>query len=84
MRELREVLDLEPRTPFALAEMAALASERGQNGAAERLLERANGYAPNDKVVKGALEQLRSGGSIDVRDLNASYLKIARSRVGRE
>ena len=84
VRELREVLELEPRTPFALAEMAALASERGQNGAAERLLERASGYAPNDIVVRGALEQLRSGGSIDVRDLNASYLKIARSRVGRD
>jgi len=82
--ELREVLQLEPRTPFALAELAALASERGQDGVAKRLLERASGYAPNDKVVKVALEQLRSGRPIDVRSLNSRYLKAARSRIGRD
>lgn len=82
--ELERVLELEPRTPFALAEMAALASERGDAELAQRLLERANGYAPLDEVVRTALERVRSGGSIDVRELNSSYLKVARLRIGRE
>lgn len=82
--ELEKVLELEPRTPFALAEMAALASERGDSVLAERLLERASGYAPRDEVVGTALEQVRSGRQIDVGKLNSNYLKVARLRVGRQ
>lgn len=81
--ELAEVLELEPRTPFALAELAALASERGDRERAERLLERASGYAPNDLIVKTALEQVSSGKRLTVRELNDSYLEGARRRVGR-
>ncbi len=79
-----DVLALEPRTPFALAELAALASERGQGDRAAALLELASAYAPNDEVVKVALEQLRSGGRIEIRDLNSRYLEMARGRVGRD
>lgn len=82
--ELEAVVELEPRTSFALAELAALASERGDDELAQRLLERASGYAPRDEVVKTALEQVRSGGSIDVQELNSRYLKVARLRIGRE
>jgi MFS family permease len=83
-RELEEVLRLEPRTPFAFAELAALASERGERGESQRLLRRANAYAPRDQVVADALKQVLSGESIDIRKLNASYLRKARSRVGRK
>ena len=82
--ELEEVLRLEPRTPFALAELAALASERGEQSEAERLLRRASAYAPRDQVVADALDQVQSGRTIDVRGLNLSYLRKARSRIGRE
>lgn len=82
--ELEQVLSKEPRTPFALAELAALASERGQDGLSERLLSRASGYAPRDQVVASALEQVRAGKTLDVRRLNESYLEAARSRIGRE
>ena len=82
--EFEKVLELEPRTPFALAELAALASERGQDTLAERLLVDASGFAPNDRVVDEALDQIRSGGSLDVQTLNANYLRIARYRLGRE
>jgi len=82
--EFEKVLELEPRTPFALAELAALASERGQDALAEQLLDRASGYAPNDGVVTAALKEVRSGSSIDVQKLNADYLRVARYRLGRE
>lgn len=82
--ELREVLRLEPRTSFALAELAALASERGEQDRALRLLRRAGRLAPNDQVVAQVLDQVRSGRSITIADLNASYLRKARSRVGRD
>ena len=84
LRELEEVLKMEPRTSFALAELAALASERGDQAESERLLRRASAYAPRDQVVAGALQQLLSGELIDIRRLNASYLRKARSRVGRK
>ena len=83
-RELEEVLRIEPRTPFALAELAALASERGQQALSRRLLARATGHAPRDDVVTEALEQVRSGRRLDVRELNASYIETARERIGRE
>jgi len=83
-RELEEVLRIEPRTPFALAELGALASERGQNDVAERLLVRARAQAPRDDVVKAALERVQSGETVTVRDLNDSYLRAARTRLGRE
>lgn len=81
--ELKQVLRKEPRTPFALAELAALASERGQSELSTRLLDRASRYAPRDQVVSSALEEVRSGGRLDVRELNDSYLEVARSRIGR-
>lgn len=82
--ELEEVLRLEPRTSFALAELAALASERGERTESERLLRRASTFAPNDRVVADALDQVQSGELIDVRGLNDSYLRKARDRVNRE
>jgi len=84
VRELEVVLGLEPRTPFALAELAALASERGDSATAERLLSRASEHAPRDEVVTDALERVRSGRLIDVRKLNADYLERARSLIGRD
>jgi len=84
MSELDAVLALEPRTSFALAELGALASERGERSASERLLRRASAYAPHDQVVTDALKQVLSGRLIDVRELNASYLRKARSRVPRK
>lgn len=77
-REFEAVLRLEPRTSFALAELGALASERGERSESERLLRRASLYAPRDQVVTDALEQVLSGESIDVRRLNAGYLRKVR------
>lgn len=80
--ELEKVLQIEPRTPFALAELAALASERGDAARSEELLRMANAHAPRDEVVMNALEQVRSGGQIDLGALNARYLERVRKLVG--
>ena len=79
---LERVLALEPRTTFALAELAALSSERGEQDLSEELLTKASVYAPRDKVVRNALGRVRSGRQIDIRSLNASYLAVARDRTG--
>ncbi len=84
VEEFEEVLRMEPRTPFALAELGALASERGDRSESERLLRRASTYAPHDQVVADALNRVLSGRPLDIRRLNASYLQKARSRVGRK
>jgi len=82
--ELEQVLRMEPRTSFALAELGALASERGEQSESGQLLRRASAYAPRDPVVSEALERVSSGKLLDVRGLNASYLEKARERVPRK
>ena len=82
--EFEEVLRMEPRTSFALAELGALASERGEQSESEQLLRRAGAYAPRDRVVSDALERVLSGELLDVRRLNASYLLKARERIPRK
>ena len=82
-RELQEVLRLQPRTAFALAELGALASQSGRPAESERLLRRGLSYAPRDDVLMEALRRVRSGDPIDVNGLNASYLDKMRSRIGR-
>lgn len=82
--ELREVLELEPRTSFALAELAALASERGEKRRSVQLFRRAAAHAPRDQVVAAALERVESGAVVDIRSLNDSYIRKVRSRTGRD
>jgi len=82
--EFAEVLALERRTPFALTELAALESERGNRAAAQEGLQRAKRLAPRDPVISLALKRVRSGRRINVRDLNSSYRKAAQSVTGRD
>jgi O-Antigen ligase len=82
--EFEEVLELERRTPFALAELAAMESERGRRRAAQDLLRRANRLAPRDPVISAALKRVLSGRRINVRDLNSSFRRAARSVTGRD
>nr|MBA3509487.1 hypothetical protein [Thermoleophilaceae bacterium] len=81
--ELGEVLDMEPRTPFALAELAALAYERGERQRAVALIGRAASDSPRDRTVISARREMAAGRPFGIEELNASFLKIARSRVGR-
>lgn len=81
--ELRKVLAMEPRTPFALAELAALAYERGEKRRAVALIERAAAYSPRDETVSAALKEMAAGRAFGIEELNSGFLKIARNRVGR-
>jgi len=81
--ELGEVLDIEPRTPFALAELAALAYERGEKRRALALIERAVSDSPRDPTVLSARKEMAAGRAFGIEELNDSFLKIARYRVGR-
>lgn len=78
--ELRKVVDREPRTPFALAEQAALAYERGDRGRAGALIQRAAAYSPRDPTVVSARKQIASGRPFGIEKLNASFLEVARQR----
>jgi Flp pilus assembly protein TadD len=82
-REFREVLDKEPRTAYALAQLAALSSERGERGRAIRLLERAREVSPRDEVVRNALSLVRSRRRLDSESLNQRYLRVV-ARFDRE
>lgn len=81
--ELREVLAMEPRTPFALAELAALAYERGERRRAIALIGRAAAYSPRDTTVISARKKMIAGRPFGIEELNAAFLKIARDRVRR-
>lgn len=81
--ELREVLAMEPRTPFALAELAALAYERGERRRAVALIGRAASYSPRDPTIAAARRKMVAGRPFGVEKLNSGFLKIARDRVRR-
>ncbi|MGI8750615.1 MAG: hypothetical protein ACR2J6_08740, partial [Thermoleophilaceae bacterium] len=81
--ELREVLRMEPRTPFALAELAALAYERGERRRALALIRRAAAYSPHDPTVVSAREKIAAERPFGIEELNAGFIDIARDRVGR-
>jgi O-antigen ligase/polysaccharide polymerase Wzy-like membrane protein len=72
-RELESVVRLEPRTTYALAELGAMASERGNRARAEELLRRAARYAPRNDVIAAALRRLERGRTLDSRSLSAAF-----------
>jgi tetratricopeptide (TPR) repeat protein len=69
------------RTPgdaYATLERGAIASARGERGAALVLLERAQRLDPRDQLTGAALRLVRSGGRVDIGELNRSILLNAR------
>jgi tetratricopeptide (TPR) repeat protein len=77
----REALEREPRDPFALLELGALASEAGDRGGALSLLERALRQNRRDGITRASLQRVRDGGVLDIRDVNAQLLRQVRSRA---
>jgi tetratricopeptide (TPR) repeat protein len=69
------------RTPgdaYATLERGAIASSRGERGAALRLLERADRLDPRDELVREALRLAREGHRIDIMELDRLLLVKAR------
>ncbi|HEU0019699.1 MAG TPA: O-antigen ligase family protein [Thermoleophilaceae bacterium] len=81
-RYFRDALDRERDEPYALLELGALASMRGDRQAAIRLLERANAQNPRYDLPRQALRRVRRGERLDVGVLNRSIVESDRSRIG--
>jgi tetratricopeptide (TPR) repeat protein len=69
------------RGQYATLELGAIASAQGRRDRARRLLERAVALAPRDATAREALGIVRSGGAVDVAELNRRIL-VAGQRIG--
>jgi hypothetical protein len=77
-REFSLALGRSPSDAYATLERGAIASARGDRGAAHALLERAVRLNPRDPLTRDALLLVRAGRSVNVEELNRSILLRAR------
>ena len=75
--EFSLALERTPDDAYATLERGAIASARGERGAASRLLERAVRLAPRDALAGAALHLVRAGRRVDLDELNRSILRKA-------
>ncbi|HEU4976451.1 MAG TPA: O-antigen ligase family protein [Baekduia sp.] len=73
----RDALSDSPRDQYATLELGAIQSARGARGAAVATLRRAVALAPRDDLAREALKVVRSGGAIDLAELNRRILASA-------
>ena len=71
-----------PRGAYAALERGAIASARGQRGAALVLLRRAVALAPRDPLAREALRVVRDGDTVDLANLSRAILARARALGG--
>jgi tetratricopeptide (TPR) repeat protein len=76
-----EALERNPRDWYATLELGAIASMRGDERTATRLLQRAARLLPRDPVTRDALRRVRSGRRVDVRRINARLREGGRKLV---
>jgi Flp pilus assembly protein TadD len=76
-----QALERRPDVAYALLQLAALASERGDERTAERLLARAAAAAPRDATIARARLRVAGGHRLDARGISAELEKRARERV---
>jgi Flp pilus assembly protein TadD len=79
-REFAEALDREPRSDYALLELGALASARGDAAQGRRLVGRAAELSPRDRQIALVLRQVEQGRKVDLAAVNGSILRRARAR----
>jgi tetratricopeptide (TPR) repeat protein len=79
----RDALQDDPRDEYATLELGAVASARGRLPEARRRLRRAVALAPRDPLAREALSVMRSGGAIDVTELNRRILAAGQRLSGR-
>ncbi len=73
-REFSLALARTPGDAYATLERGAIASSRGERAAALALLERAVRLSPREALARQALELVRTGGRVDIQELNRSIL----------
>jgi len=81
MSEFEEALRRDPTSDYALLMLGALYSERGERAKAERLVRSALVQSPRDGLIRAALQEIRSGGTVSPSTLTSGLLKRARERV---
>jgi tetratricopeptide (TPR) repeat protein len=82
-REFAEALDREPRSDYALLELGALASARGDLARGRRLVRRAAALSPRDEQIALVLRRIERGRKVDLAAVNGSILRRARARGAR-
>jgi O-antigen ligase/polysaccharide polymerase Wzy-like membrane protein len=80
--EFRKALDRDPRDPFSYLELAAIASSQGRRADALRLIERAHGLAPRDRVVLPVRRALRRGERVPPSRIRNLVLRDIDERIG--
>ena len=73
-RQFSLALARTPGDEYATLERGAIASARGERAAALALLERAVRLSPREGLARQALELVRTGGRVDIQELNRSIL----------
>jgi tetratricopeptide (TPR) repeat protein len=73
-RDFSHALERTPGDAYASLERGAIASMRGQRAAALALLEQAARLNPRDQLTRQALDLVRSGRRVSVRELNRLIL----------
>ena len=76
-RRFSQALARSPDDAYATLERGAIASARGRQDAAVRLLGRAARLQPRDRLTKRALALARSGQRVSVAELNRAILSQA-------
>jgi Flp pilus assembly protein TadD len=76
-RWFEEALEREPNNEYALLELGAMASVRGDRRTALRLLGRAHALSPRDDEIAAALRRVRRGRLINLQLLNQRILESA-------
>ncbi len=81
-REFADALGRVPDGAYATLERGAIASAQGDRERARALLTRAVALNPRDGLTRQALQVVRSGGTIDVGNLNRVILTQAQELAG--
>jgi O-antigen ligase len=82
-QEFALALDREPRSAYALLELGAIASTRGDRDSARAFIGRAARLSPRDSLIDAALRRVRRGRRIDIQALNRAILERAEGRGSR-
>lgn len=80
----RGTLGADPGDPFVYLELAAIASARGYERDAVRLIRRARELNPRDAVTGAVRRRLEAGRRVTPAEVEAIIVRDVRTRIGRE
>ncbi|MEA2330015.1 MAG: hypothetical protein QOH58_153 [Thermoleophilaceae bacterium] len=81
-RELRQAFERDPGDSGLHLLLGVVASARGRDAEARRLVLEANQLAPRDQVTIGAIQELNDSGRLDPREVDEWIREDVRQRIG--